>query len=84
MAAQGAVELGLERLGLELGHVDVGGGDDRNDDDRDDQHVLGRLLVRRDEVDALNTRFANRVFVLPNFKASNLNRDLEAYLKPQG
>jgi hypothetical protein len=35
------------------------------------------------EVDALNRRFARRVFVLPGFKAGNLNRDLEAYLRPR-
>jgi hypothetical protein len=35
------------------------------------------------EADALNRRFEGRVFILPNFKASNLNRDLEAYLRPR-
>jgi hypothetical protein len=35
------------------------------------------------EVDALNQRFAQRVFILPAFKAGNLNRDLEAYLRPR-
>lgn len=36
------------------------------------------------EADRLNQRFAGRLFVLPDFKAANLNRDPDAYLKPQG
>ncbi len=42
----------------------------------------GRIATLRDEVAAMQRRFEARVFVLPAFKASNLNRDLEAYLKP--
>ncbi len=41
-----------------------------------------RLDALRDETAAMQRRFADRVFVLPAFKAGNLNRDLEAYLKP--
>jgi hypothetical protein len=42
-----------------------------------------RIELARDEVEALNRRFAGWVFVLPNFKAANLNRDLDAYLRPK-
>ena len=42
-----------------------------------------RLQALRSEVDQLNARFADRVFVLPGHKAANLNRDHEAYLKPK-
>ncbi len=42
-----------------------------------------RLQALRDEVDTLDARFAGRVFILPGFKAGNLNRDLDAYLKPK-
>jgi hypothetical protein len=37
----------------------------------------------RAELAQLQQRFAGRVFVLPAFKAGNLNRDLDAYLKPK-
>lgn len=43
-----------------------------------------RLQALQDEVTALKARFDGWVFVLPTFKAANLNRDLEAYLKPKG
>jgi len=43
-----------------------------------------RLSALRNEVETLNQRFNGRAFVLPTYKASNLNRDLEAYLKPKG
>lgn len=43
-----------------------------------------RLQALRDEVAGLNARFTDRVFLLPPFKATNLNRDLEAYLRPKG
>lgn len=43
-----------------------------------------RLQALQDEVAALQARLDGWVFVLPNFKAANLNRDLEAYLKPKG
>jgi hypothetical protein len=42
-----------------------------------------RLQTVQDEIDALNARFEGWVFALPNFKAANLNRDLEAYLQPK-
>jgi len=42
-----------------------------------------RLQALRSEVEQLNARFADRVFVLPGHKAANLNRDHEAYLKPK-
>lgn len=42
-----------------------------------------RLAALREEVAALNARFEGRSFQLPSFKASNLNRELEAYLKPK-
>ncbi len=35
------------------------------------------------ELKTLQERFAGRVFVLPAFKATNLERDLDAYLKPK-
>jgi hypothetical protein len=41
------------------------------------------MRVVQEEAAALNARFAGRVFSLPEFKAANLNRDLEAYLRPQ-
>lgn len=43
---------------------------------------VDRIAALRDEVAAMQRRFEGRVFVLPAFKAANLNRDLEAYLKP--
>jgi hypothetical protein len=42
-----------------------------------------RLAALRDEAAALNARFEGRSFQLPSYKASNLNRELEAYLKPK-
>jgi hypothetical protein len=42
-----------------------------------------RLAALRDEVVALNARFQERSFQLPSYKAGNLNRELEAYLKPK-
>jgi len=48
------------------------------DADRDLQ-----LQVLRDEQATLAARFEGRVFALPAFKAGNLNRELEAYLKPK-
>lgn len=44
--------------------------------------ALQRLQALTDAVNAANARFTDRVFQLPTYKASNLNRDLEAYLKP--
>jgi hypothetical protein len=43
---------------------------------------VDRIASLRDEVAAMQRRFDGRVFVLPAFKAANLNRDLDAYLKP--
>jgi len=40
------------------------------------------LAALREERDTLQRRFAERVFVLPAFKATNLNRSLDDYLKP--
>ncbi|MGQ0801710.1 MAG: DUF4340 domain-containing protein [Pseudomarimonas sp.] len=42
-----------------------------------------RLATLRTELDTLKKRFADRVFELPAFKASSLNRSLEDYLKPK-
>jgi hypothetical protein len=42
-----------------------------------------RIELAQDEVEALATKFDGWVFVLPNFKAANFNRDLEAYLRSQ-
>lgn len=42
-----------------------------------------RLGELRTQFEQLKARFEGRVFQLPSFKASNLNRDLEAYLKPK-
>jgi len=42
-----------------------------------------RLADLRAELATLQQRYADRVFVLPGFKAGNLERDLEAYLKPK-
>lgn len=42
-----------------------------------------KLQALRDEVADWNARFAGRQFQLPSFKAGNLNRQLEAYLKPK-
>ena len=42
-----------------------------------------RLAGLREEVAALNARFEGRSFQLPSYKAGNLNRQLEAYLKPK-
>jgi hypothetical protein len=42
-----------------------------------------RLATLSDEVESLNARFANRSFLLPTYKAGNLDRELEAYLKPR-
>jgi hypothetical protein len=43
-----------------------------------------RLAELRKEVDTLSARFAGRSFALPSYKSGNLNRELEAYLKPKG
>lgn len=43
-----------------------------------------RLAELRKEVEKLSTRFAGRSFALPSYKSGNLNRELEAYLKPKG
>lgn len=42
-----------------------------------------RLAALREEVSQLNARFQGRSFQLPSYKAGNLNRELEAYLKPK-
>jgi len=42
-----------------------------------------RLVTLRTELDTLQQRFAGRVFELPAFKASSLNRGMEDYLKPK-
>lgn len=42
-----------------------------------------RLAALREQQATLSARFDKRVFVLPSFKAGNLNRGLEAYLKPK-
>ena len=42
-----------------------------------------KLQALRDEVSSWNARFSGRQFQLPSFKAGNLNRKLEAYLKPK-
>ncbi len=42
-----------------------------------------RLAALRDEVAKLNARFTGWVYVLPPFKAENLNKPLESYLKPK-
>ncbi|MFA5684767.1 MAG: DUF4340 domain-containing protein [Lysobacteraceae bacterium] len=42
-----------------------------------------RLEALRAELARLEARFAGRVFALPAFKAGNLDRDLDAYLKPK-
>lgn len=46
-------------------------------------HREQRLAALRDEVAGLQASFAERSFLLPTFKAGNLNRGLEAYLKPK-
>ncbi|MCK7594928.1 DUF4340 domain-containing protein [Pseudomarimonas salicorniae] len=46
-------------------------------------HREQRLATLREEVEALNARFAGHSFQLPTYKAGNLNRELEAYLKPK-
>lgn len=43
-----------------------------------------RLAELRKEVETLSARFAGRSFALPSYKSGNLNRELEAYLKPKG
>lgn len=51
---------------------------------RDPQADRDQRLERlRAELATLQQRFAERSFQLPSYKASNLNRDLEAYLKPK-
>ncbi|MBD8524682.1 DUF4340 domain-containing protein [Pseudomarimonas arenosa] len=42
-----------------------------------------KLQALRDEVAAWQALFQGRVFQLPSFKAANLNRKLEDYLKPK-
>jgi hypothetical protein len=42
-----------------------------------------RLAALRTEVETLNARFAERSFVLPPFKATQLVKSLEDYLKPK-
>ncbi len=42
-----------------------------------------RLAALRAEVDSLNARFKGKTFVLPAFKADNLHKALESYLKPK-
>jgi hypothetical protein len=42
-----------------------------------------RLAAVHDEVARLNARFSPWTFVLPPFKATNLNKSLEDYLKPK-
>lgn len=43
-----------------------------------------RLAALRAEVERLAARFEGRSFQLPGYKAGNLNRRLEDYLKPKG
>ena len=49
-----------------------------------DQDRQARLAAVQTEVDGLRSRFEGRVFELPTFKASNLRKRLDAYLKPAG
>lgn len=42
-----------------------------------------RLAALRSEVEAMNARFKDKTFVLPAFKAGNLHKALEDYLKPK-
>lgn len=42
-----------------------------------------RLAALRTEVETLNARFADRIFVLPPFKATQLAKSLDDYLKPK-
>ncbi len=42
-----------------------------------------RLAALRAEVETLNARFSGKTFVLPSFKAGNLHKSLEEYLKPK-
>lgn len=48
------------------------------------KHREERLAALRAEIETLSTRFAGRSFLLPTYKSGNLNRELEAYLKPKG
>ena len=49
-----------------------------------DKDREARIAAVRAEVDRLRGRFEGRVFELPTFKASNLCKRLDAYLKPAG
>lgn len=42
-----------------------------------------RLLALRSEAESLNARFSGKTFVLPAFKAGNLSKTLEDFLKPK-
>ena len=42
-----------------------------------------RLAALRAEVEAMNARFDGKTFVLPAFKAGNLHKTLEEFLKPK-
>ena len=42
-----------------------------------------RLAALRAEVETLNARFSGKTFVLPSFKAANLHKSFEEYLKPK-
>lgn len=42
-----------------------------------------RLAAIRDGVNAMQAKFANWTYTLPTYKASNLNKTLEDYLKPK-
>ncbi len=42
-----------------------------------------RLAALRAEIAAMNARFKDKTFVLPAFKAGNLTKTLEGYLKPK-
>lgn len=46
-------------------------------------HAERRRAALAEEVAALNARFEGWVFVLPSFKATNLHKRLEDYLKPK-
>jgi hypothetical protein len=48
-----------------------------------DGHRQRELERLQQEAAALQARFAGRVFVMPTFKAANITRDLEGYLKPK-
>ncbi len=48
-----------------------------------DAHRAERLAALGEEVARLQARLEGRSFLLPSFKAGNLNRELEAYLKPR-